>query len=170
MTELSWLATQFCCGVSALQPLGVPAQMVSQECGDEVVAVIVAGLPAQGEGDPGFLARALQQLRAELLREKLVGVAVVDQQIGQSGAVLDQRDRIVLAPCLPVIAEIAAERLDAPWHPRRCDNRRKRTDRAIAARMTQRDGERAVTAHRMAKNGLPVGVDRKVFADQLWQF
>jgi len=40
----------------------MPAQMIGHEGGDEVVAVVIAGLPAQGEGDFGFLAGGLQQL------------------------------------------------------------------------------------------------------------
>src|SRR3954454_13660273 len=59
---------------SGLQPRGVPAQMIVHEGGNEVIAVIVASLGAQGEGNVRLLAGRLQQLRAQLLGEKRIGV------------------------------------------------------------------------------------------------
>src|ERR1700761_9353262 len=40
----------------SLQPIGVPAQMIGHEGRDEIVAVVVTGLPTQGEGDVRFVA------------------------------------------------------------------------------------------------------------------
>ena len=86
----------------------MPAQMIAHESRDEIIAVVVAGLSAQGEGDAGLLAGGLQQLRAKLLGEELIGIAIVDQQIPEFRAILDQRDRVMRAPCTPVVAEITA--------------------------------------------------------------
>src|SRR5882757_7088439 len=77
---------------SSLQPRGMPAQMIGHEGRDEVVAVVVAGLAPQGEGNVGLFACRFQQLGPKLLGEELVGIAVVHQQLGEPGAVLDQRD------------------------------------------------------------------------------
>ena len=102
-----------------------------------------------------FSQAAFQQFRAKLLGQKRIGVAIVHQQIGESGAVLDQRDRIMPAPGLLVVAEIAAQRLDAPRHLRGRNDRRKGAGGAVAIGMTQRDGQRAMTAHGMTEDGLP---------------
>ena len=82
-----------------------------------------------------FSQAALQQFRAKLLGQKLIGVAIVHQQIGKSRAVLDQRNRIMLAPGLLVVAEIAAQRLDAPRHVRGSDDRRKGAGGAVTVGM-----------------------------------
>src|SRR4030081_3406443 len=87
---------------SGLEARGMPAQMVVHEGGDEVIAVIVTALAAQGERNVRFLAGSLQQLRAKLFGQERIGVAIVHQQIGKSGSVLDQRDRIMPAPGLLV--------------------------------------------------------------------
>src|ERR1700742_2010384 len=102
--------------LSVCQSLRMPAQMIAHEGGDEIVAVIVTFLPAQGEGDAGLLAGRLQQIWPELLLHKLIGIAVVDQKFAKFRAVLDQGDRIVLAPASLVVAEIAAKRLGPPGH------------------------------------------------------
>ena len=64
--------------VSGFQPRGVPPQMIAHECRDEIIAVVVATLAAQGNGNVRFLTGALQQFRAKLLAEELVGVAIID--------------------------------------------------------------------------------------------
>ena len=74
----------------------------------------------------------LQQFGAKLFGQEWIGVAVIDQHIGKPRAVLDQCDRVVLAPGRAIVAEISAERLDAPWHLRRRDDWRERAGRAIA--------------------------------------
>src|SRR5689334_342202 len=118
--------------LSGGQTRRVPAQMIVHEAGDEVVAVVVAGLAPQGEGYPRFLARGLQQLGPQLLGEERVGVAIVDQKFRESGAVLDQRDGVVLAPGVLVLAEIASQRLDAPGNTGRRHDRREGAGGAIA--------------------------------------
>ena len=75
----------------------------------------------------------------------------------------------MLAPRLLVVAEITAERLDAPRHARGRDDRRKGAGGAVSVGMAQGGGERAVAAHGVAEDRLPFGIDRKVFGDQGWQ-
>src|SRR5580704_14035056 len=101
----------------------MPAQMIAHEGRDEIIAVIIAALATQLERNARFLACSLQQLRAKLLGQERIGVADIDQQLGKSCAVLDEGDRIMLAPGVLVASEIAAERLDAPRYARRRDDR-----------------------------------------------
>ena len=104
------------------QPRGVPTKVISHEGGDKVITVIIAALETEGVRDSGFRARRLQQFWAKLLHQERIGIAAVDQETGKSSAVLDQRDCIVLAPCLSIVTEIACQCLDTPRDLRgRCD-------------------------------------------------
>src|SRR5207237_5507035 len=152
---------------SCAQSGGVPAQMIFHECGYEIIAVVVAGLTAEQQWNLRLRAGALQKLGAKLLGQELIGVADIDQQIREPSTVLDERDGIVSAPSRTVIAEIPAERLDAPWHLRRRDNRRKGAGGAIAIGMPQRNREGTMATHRMPKDRLSFGIDRKLACDQL---
>src|SRR5262245_53710147 len=96
---------------SRIQSCCVPVQMVAHESGDEIVAVVVAGLTAQRQRDVRSRTGSLQQLRAQLLGQELVGIAIIDQEARIFGAVFDQRHGVVRAPGVLVAAEIAAERL-----------------------------------------------------------
>src|SRR5918992_1361052 len=83
---------------------------------DEVVAVIVALVPAQGQRLAGRSARLLQDAGVELLFEKLVGRALVHENgaaVGE-GVFADELAGVVLAPCCFVRAEVVRERLFAP--------------------------------------------------------
>ena len=66
-------------------------------------------------------------------------------------------------------AEVARERLLAPRAMHRRRDRRERRDRAVAVRVLEADRERAVAAHGMAEDALPLRVDREVLLDQLRQ-
>ena len=61
---------------SGLEGLGVEVEVVVHEGGDEEVGVVVALLHADGHGVPRRLRRLLQQLRLELLRQKVVRSAL----------------------------------------------------------------------------------------------
>src|SRR5580698_3082466 len=117
----------------------MPAQMVGHEGGNKVVAVVVAALQAEIERDTSLCACSFQQFRAKLLCQERVGIADVDEKVWKSRSVLDQRHRIMLAPRRFVVAEIAAQRLDAPRYLRGRGDRRKRAGGAVAVRMRQRD-------------------------------
>src|ERR1700730_12287134 len=124
--------------------------MIFHEGRYEVVAVIVSGLAAEVQRDVGLRAGTLQKFRAKLFVEELIGIAIVDQEIGKPCAILDEGDGVVTAPRRPVIAEISTQRLDAPWHLRRRHDRRKGARRTITGGIPERDRERTMTAHRMA--------------------
>src|SRR3546814_13729259 len=53
--------------------------VVADEAGDEVIAVVIARLQAQGQRDAGRRTGRLQQLWPQLFVEELVGTTLVDQ-------------------------------------------------------------------------------------------
>src|ERR1035438_2551114 len=151
---------------SDAQSRGVPAQMIFDECRYEIIAVVVAGPAAEQQWNCRLRAGALQQFGTELFGQELIGIAVIDQQIGKTRAVLDEGDSIVPAPGRAVMAEISAQGLDAPRHLRRRDNRRKRAGGAIATGMAQGNRECAVATHRMPEDRLALGVNWKLRSHQ----
>ena len=81
------------------------------------------------------------------------------------------RDQFGRVPCLPrfaVVAQVSSERLLAPWHLRRRDDRRERGHAAVAARIPQRDDQRAMPAHRMPADRARIG-RREIRFDQRGQ-
>src|SRR4051794_26229819 len=104
----------------------MPAQMVVDERLDEPVRVVVAGLSPEGQGNAGAGAGGFQQLWLQLGLEERIGLSLVDQQFGQSRAIVDQGARVVLPPGVAVLAEVAAERLFAPRAVHRRDDWRER--------------------------------------------
>src|SRR5690606_5828366 len=115
---------------SPFQPFSVPRDVLGHEGRDEEVRVIVPFLHPDGRRDIGLAAGLVQQMRLQLRVEEIVGGALVDQQLGQPRALLDQRAGVVLPPGAHVFPEIAAERLLAPWAVDRADDRRERAGRA----------------------------------------
>src|SRR5262245_12928370 len=109
--------------------------MIAHERRDEIVAVVVAALAAQGEGNLRLLTGGLQQFRSKLLGEELVGVAIIDQKLGKSGAVLDQGDGVILPPGLLFAAEKAAQRLGSPGYLGRRYDRGEGARRAVTVGM-----------------------------------
>src|ERR1700687_3009125 len=130
----------------SLQPRGMPAQMILHEGGNEVVAVVVAAVETKDEGDFRLRTCLLEQFQAKLLHQERVGIAAIDEKIGKPGAVLDQRDGVMLAPRFPAIAEITPQRLDAPRYLRGRHDWRKSAGGAVTIGVAQRDGQRAVAA------------------------
>eukprot|EP01133_Synstelium_polycarpum_P022073 gene22073-26500_t len=55
------------------------AQMLFHEGGDEVIAMVVAGMAAQLQGLAGVAARRLEHVRIQLIGQEFVGQALVDQ-------------------------------------------------------------------------------------------
>src|SRR5688500_14708899 len=98
--------------------------MVLDEGRDEIIAVVVAELHAEGEVDAGGAASVGEQLRAKLALEEIIGAALVDEDLRYPRAVLDQGDRVVGAPGRAIGAEIEGERLLAPRHAAGRDDRR----------------------------------------------
>ena len=135
-----------------------------------MIAVVVPRLHPQRQGDPRLVTRLGQQLGTQLLGQELVGIALIDQQVGQSRAVLDQGNGIRLSPGGAVLPQIAAQRLLTPGHLGRRDDGREGRHAAEAVRVAQTDGQRTVAAHRVAGDRLrvPVG-DREMLGDQRGQ-
>ena len=73
----------------------------------------------------------------ELLIQEGVSIALIDQQIGQAGAILNQGTSVVFAPVRPVCPDIARQRLFAPRAGLRADDWGKGTRRADPARIAQ---------------------------------
>ncbi len=149
-----------------LKPLGMPADMVRHESGDEIIAVVVARLAAKGEVYARVFAGLLEKLRPKLLVEERIVGPDVDEDVRHSCAVFDQRHGIVVSPQLLVVAKIAAKRLMPPRHLGRRHDRRKSRDATKSLRIAKRRSKRSVTAHRMAGDPLPGHVDGKLLLDQ----
>src|SRR5207237_2807466 len=95
--------------------------------------------------------------------------ADVDEQVGYAGAILDQRDRVVLSPGRAVLAEVAGERFLPPRHLPRRNDRSESRDAAEATREAERRRQRAMSAHRMAGDALAVHVDRELGGQEAGQ-
>jgi hypothetical protein len=80
--------------------LGMVAQVVFDKAGDEVVAVVVAGVPAQDQRLAGIAAGGFSTMRVQLLGQELVGLALVHQQRRRAVAGLDQLGGVVFGPGL----------------------------------------------------------------------
>ena len=148
----------------------MPGDVIAHKTGDEIIGVVVAGLQAELYVDACIIAGSLEEGGAELLCQEVVGVALIDQDIALPAAVAQQGARVVVGPGRPVVAEIASECLMAPghFHGRHdgCEGR----DGFVGVLVFERDGERAVAAHGMAKDALPAhirAVDRP--GDELGQ-
>ena len=141
------------------------AQMVVDKAGDEVVAVVVTRLQAQGQRMAGGAGRRLQGLRPELDLKEVVAVALVDQDRQPLLCLGQQRAGIPLAPARTVLAQVTGESLLAPGALQRIADRRERRDRLVATGVLQRTDQRTVTTHGVAGDAALVA-DREVGLDQ----
>src|SRR5438270_1825515 len=91
--------------LSPFQSLRVPVQMLSHERGDEIIAMVVTRLDAQSQSDPCIGTCALKQLRPQFLFDERVRIADIHEEISDTRAVFDQRNRVMLAPRGSVGAE-----------------------------------------------------------------
>ncbi len=91
--------------------------------------MVVTGVPAQTQRLSGDLTGLGEDLRPELLREKSVGLPLIDQDLAERrgpGAAtgLDQRTGVVVRPRAPVLAEVVTQGLLSPGDAARGDDRR----------------------------------------------
>lgn len=133
------------------------AQVVFDETGDEVIAVVVAVLHAQVERVSGSQCGDLQDLRFELGGQKLVAVALIDEDGQLFGGRGDELAGVPFSPLRAVFAKVTRESLFAPGHDHRVADRREGGKRLVAARIAQGADQRAVAAHRMAADAALVG-------------
>src|SRR5690606_32221354 len=117
---------------TALQRRGMVRHVLADEAGDEVVAVVIAGLHAQGQRMARRVGRGLQQLRAQLALEELVVAALVHQQRQLLAGLAQQLAGVPLAPRRAVLAQVGGKGLLAPRHLAGRDDRRERRDAAVA--------------------------------------
>src|SRR5215218_5813497 len=106
----------------------MPAEMILHEGRDEEVGVVVAVLVPQRERDAGSRACRLQKLGLQLAGEEGVGRALVDEDVGQAGAIGDQGACVVGPPRIAIGSKVARERLLAPGAAHRRGNRREGRD------------------------------------------
>lgn len=85
--------------------------MIFRKCRYEIIAVVVIRLTAQRQSKLRPRASALQKFGATLLGRELIGIAVLDWELGKPCAVLDESDGIVSAPSHGFVAGIASNAL-----------------------------------------------------------
>src|SRR5690606_21369970 len=95
--------------------------------GNEVVAVVVAGMAAQNQRLLRQGASRFKGLGIELLLQEAVGQALVNQYpLGKWALrLLHQQRGIVARPGLSVVAQVGRKCLLSPWAARRRGHRRK---------------------------------------------
>ena len=91
-----------------LQCRGVVRDVVADEAGDEVVAVVVARLQAQGQRVARLGSGSLQQFRLQLALQEFVRIALIDEQRQRLACLPDQLDRVPGLPCLAIVAQVGA--------------------------------------------------------------
>jgi len=90
-------------------------KMVLDETRNEEIAVVVAVLHPQLEGDIALVARRAQQVRLELdIQELVLGPLVDEERRPAPATVFDKRRCIVITPSRTVVSEIRGKRLFAP--------------------------------------------------------
>src|SRR3990167_9220698 len=135
-------------------------QMIVDEAGDKVIAVVVARLQAQPQWMLLGFRLGLQQLRLELAIEEIVAIALINQNRQLLRGLSQQRAGIPFAPARTVVTQITTEGLLAPRAVARVADRRKGRHRLIAPRIAQGADQRAVAAHGMPADTAPLR-DRK---------
>ncbi|MPM95812.1 hypothetical protein SDC9_142967 [bioreactor metagenome] len=155
---------------SGAQLLRMVAQMVVDKALDEIVAMVVARMPAQRERLTGLGAGGFEGFGQQLLfDQELVGQALVDEdacRVGGGGLRAHQLAGVMPGPFGLVFAQIAAESLVAPGAVERVGNRCKGRDRLEPAGVAQRQGQRAVAAHAVAEDAQTLQVHGQLAADQ----
>jgi len=137
--------------------LGVIGEVFADEGGDEVIAVVVALLPAQGQRKVAGGANPFERCRVQLLGQKLIGGALIDQQGNGLRSRLDQAGGIVIGPCLAMVAQIGFETALPPAAGHRVTDRREGGNGPVAPRFPEGADQRAVPTHRMAGDGADIG-------------
>lgn len=83
------------------------AQVIVDEAGDEIVAVVIARMHTQRQRMPGSRAGVAQFLRLQLLDQETVGLALIDQQGQAFAAPGNQFAGIPFLPRGAVVAKVA---------------------------------------------------------------
>src|SRR3990167_2506688 len=134
-------------GLRVVQCRRMVTQVVIDKAGDKVVAMVVARLQTQGQRMPRRLGGALQCLGLELSLEKVVAVALVDQDRQLLRRLRQQDAGIPLTPARTLLAQVAGKGLLAPGAVHRVADRREGRQRLIAPRVAQGADQRTMTPH-----------------------
>ncbi|GAB4352647.1 MAG: hypothetical protein Fur0042_21230 [Cyanophyceae cyanobacterium] len=118
-------------------------QMIPQERGHKVVAVVIVRLHSQGHGVANRPTGTPKDLRLKLLPQKSIGGALIDQDrrflLGiaarPGGIVLDQGRGIIGPPSVVLGSEVMAKGPLTPRSLAGIDDRRKGGNAAIAPRI-----------------------------------
>src|SRR5437773_10960678 len=101
----------------------MPTQVICHEGRNEIIAMVITALATEIDRDACLRTSSFQPFRAKMFCQELIGIADINQKYGKSGTVLDQGNRVMLAPRLLIAPEIAGQRLDTPRDLRGCDDR-----------------------------------------------
>ena len=114
---------------------------------------------------PCRLRCCLEGIRLKLVFQKIITIALIDQNRQLFRCLGEQGAGIPFAPARTFIAEVARERLFAPRALARVADRRKGRQRLITPRVAQRADQRTVPAHGVAADAALVGY-REIRLDQ----
>ena len=145
-------------------------QMLPNKRADEVITVIVPLMIAQCQRLTGVTTGLFQRFGEELCGQELVVESLVDEQIGDAVPGLEQSGGVVGLPVLLIFAEVVAECFLSPRAAYRCTDRCECGDRAEQVGVTQRQSQRAVSAHRMTGNADAIRICGELFGDDVAQF
>ena len=131
--------------------------VVLDERGYEVVAMVVVLLHPQDDGDPPFLSTMDKVVREELtFGEKVVRPPLVDEDVGEGRAFvgLHQFRGVPFLPLLTVWSKVASEGLLPPRAVDWVANRGEGGDGAVHAGILEGANKRPVPAHTVSENRL----------------
>ncbi len=160
-------------GGASAQPVGVVGDVVADHRLDEVVAVVVVRVPAQGERLLDQRACRFEHMGVQLLGEEGIRHALVHQdavRVGRGGLALHEHGGVVRLPGLAGHAEVAAEGLVAPGALGGRADRRDGRQGAEHAAVAQGQRDRAMAAHGVAHEAQARRVDREHPLQQRDQF
>ena len=139
----------------------VKGDMVCHEGRDEVVAVVVALLSAQGQVDSFFSASLFQEVRFQLFFEKIVRLALIDEDGFVPRCRLYEFACIVGHPGFFVVSQVGVEGFLSPGTLRGRGDGREGRERAVSLRIAEGAGERAVSSHGVSCDANSRGIERE---------
>ena len=111
---------------SVPQGISMMCDVVSDEAGDEEIAVVITCMQTQRQRMLGSKAGCLQQFRFQLLDQEGVGLALIHTDGQLILRLSTERNTVLLLPTALVAAQITAQRLVAPGTVHRRADWRKR--------------------------------------------
>ena len=109
---------------SAFQAFSMPSKMRAHEGLDEIIAVVISWLHADGSWLTNGGALLYKQTRFKLCLQEIVVAALVNQKVRQARTVCYQGNAVISAPLREVLSDIATQRLFTPGTAQRRHDRR----------------------------------------------